>query len=226
MKQWQRGLLWGGAVIGAIVVALIGLVMLQSHRADQDALANERATRARRKVHLGDDPKTVRLRLGIPDTSVSEPTDSAMVWFYKTSTDPKGVFDDPNVIAFSTVGGAPIVKTIFFSAKPFKEPWVPEDSLLPNQYSDADQVLDDFRKRLGEPCDIRWYNDSTSVFYAFRLSTAEKDEDSVYLRASASSSAQQPYRFVEVNLRSGKRVTYHGWTKSKEASSCASKQPR
>jgi hypothetical protein len=212
LRSWKRGCLWGAICVIAVLLFSVVAISVKNRNDQQAESARLRSQRSRVKIHIGDDPRTVRLRLGVPDTIITNAPDSNSFWFFGGSLGPAGSTGGPTVVSFSSRKGNLLVTSIFFGMDPSKHPWTPEDLLAPYSFEKVDDVLDSFSKVLGQPCRTIWDDDSTFVRYLFRLSKAELAEDSIYRRSVEEMAPDYPYRSLRVDLRGGKKVMNHGWT--------------
>jgi hypothetical protein len=171
----------------------VGALVVMGRRQQQEQRQYQKSVRLRTKVRIGDNPQTVRLRLGIAaDTARNEETS---VWVYQDGTDLIGViyFDRGRVdeVSNSRYGW-----------------WTPEDGLSVSRHSDVNRTLDEFENGLGVPCDTTVAE--TSVTYFYRLSPQELAEDSVY-RTWNRGDSSKVVRYLSIDLKGGKKVDDHGW---------------
>ena len=211
VRAIKKGCAWISATLLSLIGLVLAAVLIKGHVESRARITRLRDERSRVKVRVGDDTKTVRLRLGIPDTIVDVRSDTSTLWFYRTTAESNQTFLDPNVISFSSRNGRLTVDAVIFTLNRARIPWTPEDELTPTEYDNADDVLALFSKALGPPCHMFWSDDSTMVYYRFRISQAELAEDSMYRRLVSQRSAEEPIRALNLSLRAGKKVDSHGW---------------
>lgn len=214
---WKKGCLWTFALVALVAIGLVVVWKSALYRASSEQRATELARRNSKKIRLGDDVQTVRLRLGIPDTITRDT--NRTVWLYRAST----VSTDSqfNVVVFDGPTGTQSAYAIYMSPT-LPTLWVPEDGLTPTEFTDADEAVESFEKVLGAPCFLSYEEDSTAVRYLFRLSRAELAQDSVYQRLATTDAARFPFRFLRIGLRNGKKVWDHGWAMTKRGRAACS----
>jgi plasmid stabilization system protein ParE len=204
MTRFTKVVLWLGATALLFVLVIAGSLYLMTRRAERRAEQAQRDARASKKLRIGDTPQTVRLRAGVPD-SIGRPRErKEIVWLY-------GSGDRQQAVIFDSLRQ---VDRVFALGEYF---WPPEDGLAPTEYSPVDATIQSFRERLGVPCDTLSAEDSTWVRFYYTLSPEELAEDSVYRQQTS----QRPavLRTLQVDLRKGRSVMYHGWTKAKKTCS-------
>lgn len=211
----KRLVLW----VGGVLLGLVLLVVARLEWLDREGRARERETRMRTKVRIGDDQSTVRLRLGVPDTT--ESYKRAAMWHYRDFDG--GPFTSLVLFDTSAVYFGDSVKAYIIYHK--SSWWRPEDGLVASSYSNVDDVIARFEEALGPPCSTYLSEDSTEVSFLYRLSGAELEEDSIYRarsvayleaskreRVDASGDVGTIRRFLKIDLRKGKSVIGTGWT--------------
>ena len=202
----KKLILWVGGILLSLALALVLLLFLYNQKEHRDQLARQREGREGRKIHIGDSPQTVKLRLGIPDTIYDGNKDREPLWIYRPRYSTGKSSPDMGVYFDSTLSSV----TMILAYTNLR--WVPEDGLTPStgEYSDADVTLRQFAKVLGTPCDTLQYGqDSANLDYYFHLSPAELAEDKTYAKNSAGI-----VRLLSITLAKGKQVRFHGWSRN------------
>jgi hypothetical protein len=226
---WKRGCLWTLGLLTSGGLCLAAILWFTSYQQGRELRNSQENRRSAKKIRLGDDIKTVRIRLGVPDTAIADVTtidgQKITAWFYRN--DATNIFNNPNLILFYPAKDTKVVRSIFFG--PLLEgflPWVPEDGLTPNAYSNADNVVQQFTAALGRPCAETLSDDSTSVWYYFRLSSRELAADSIYQRKTATEDKHFPFRVLQIDLKGGKKVSLHGWSETEAGKSLCTANPK
>ncbi len=195
MPILKKLLIWSGGTVVLLLLLGVAALVITGRRDQQERKERQKSVRERTKVHVGDDPLTVRVRLGVPAETYGDKGDS--VWTYLDNTGGELL---GNVIF---IGGH--VEAIRLATRNW---WIAEDGLFAAPYSDLNRTLDDFEEVLGVPCDTSITE--TSLVYSYRLSSQELAEDSIYRRWNRGDSSKVT-RTLEVDLRKGKKVVSHGW---------------
>ncbi len=202
MSTLKKVLLALGITILLLVLTGAMAIYLNASAGRRAAVRKETAQRAQRKIHIGDSQQIVRLRIGMPDSIIRQPPpyQYEVAWTYKA------VGIEFAAIVFDS---AKQVDRIFTVGDYL---WAPEDALSARLHDDPDLTIQSFKDKLGAPCDTSYADgDSSWVRFYYPLAASELRADSAYRALNEKGVAT--LRFLEVNLRSGKKVMYHGWAR-------------